>query len=383
MMSSQLYILILLESSRETEGDLKREDMFDLDKMDFSALMAKPKGTKVFVPDKCKVQFFRGKLGQSLSPDKQDCDFGDPKMSKKLGEYNCLHDKYLKKFFRHPMKKKQLVKLGIISQDGKVRCSVKEFNEYVEHLKSTPLKQDTSEFKQPSLQMTCQFKGSSRPEKKIKKETEELRLIDLEEEGHVSVEDLKQTPRKEKVEDTSEFKQPSVQMTCQSKGSSRPEKKERRMKQKLTNPDVKDERTLLAHSYTLERDDDDQVFDFKTEKESEELRLIDLEEEEQEEEEESFQTEVADVLVEDIDQTPREETVEMTTSKPILSPETEKKLKKKKSSSLTWVNVQESSSTQENMEEASKEGDSRGSIWSIFKKVWKAVKRPKSAPPAI
>ncbi|XP_049326107.1 uncharacterized protein LOC111193487 isoform X3 [Astyanax mexicanus] len=324
MMSSQLYILILLESSRETEGDLKREDMFDLDKMDFSALMAKPKGTKVFVPDKCKVQFFRGKLGQSLSPDKQDCDFGDPKMSKKLGEYNCLHDKYLKKFFRHPMKKKQLVKLGIISQDGKVRCSVKEFNEYVEHLKSTPLKQDTSEFKQPS-----------------------------------------------------------VQMTCQSKGSSRPEKKERRMKQKLTNPDVKDERTLLAHSYTLERDDDDQVFDFKTEKESEELRLIDLEEEEQEEEEESFQTEVADVLVEDIDQTPREETVEMTTSKPILSPETEKKLKKKKSSSLTWVNVQESSSTQENMEEASKEGDSRGSIWSIFKKVWKAVKRPKSAPPAI
>ncbi|XP_049336183.1 fibrous sheath-interacting protein 2-like isoform X2 [Astyanax mexicanus] len=296
--------------------------MFDLDKIDFSALMAKPKGTKVFVPDKCKVQFFRGKLGQSLSSDRQDCDFGDPKMSKKLGDYNCLHDKYLKKFFRHPEKKKRLIKLGLISRHGKVQCSVKEFNDYVEHLKSTPLKQDTSEFKQPSLHMTCQ-----------------------------------------------------------SKGSSRPEKKERRMKQKLTNQD-KDERTLLTHSYTLERDYD-QFFDFKTEKEPEELQLIDLEEEEQEEEGESFQTGVADVLVEDIDQTPREETVEMTTSKPILPLETEKKLKKKKSSSLTWINVQDSSTIQEKMEETCKEDDSRGSIWSIFKRVWKAVKRPKSAPSVI
>ncbi|XP_049336182.1 uncharacterized protein LOC111193382 isoform X1 [Astyanax mexicanus] len=296
--------------------------MFDLDKIDFSALMAKPKGTKVFVPDKCKVQFFRGKLGQSLSSDRQDCDFGDPKMSKKLGDYNCLHDKYLKKFFRHPEKKKRLIKLGLISRHGKVQCSVKEFNDYVEHLKSTPLKQDTSEFKQPSLQMTCQ-----------------------------------------------------------SKDSSRPEKKERRMKQKLTNQD-KDERTLLTHSYTLERDYD-QFFDFKTEKEPEELQLIDLEEEEQEEEGESFQTGVADVLVEDIDQTPREETVEMTTSKPILPLETEKKLKKKKSSSLTWINVQDSSTIQEKMEETCKEDDSRGSIWSIFKRVWKAVKRPKSAPSVI
>ncbi|KAG9262268.1 glutamic acid-rich protein-like [Astyanax mexicanus] len=351
--------------------------MFHLDKIDFSALMAKPKGTKVFVPDKCKVQFFRGKLGQSLSPDKQDYDFGDPKMPKKLGEYNCLHDKYLKKFFRHPEKKKQLIKLGIISQDGKVRCSVKEFNEYVEHLKDTPLKQDTSKIKQPSLQMTCRCKGSSRPEKKMKKETEELRLIDLEEEVHVSVEDLKQTPREEKVEDTTEFKQPSLQVTCQSKGSSRPEKKKRRMKQKRTDQEKK-ERTLLAQSHTLERDDD-QVYDFKTEKEPEELRLIDLEEEQ--EEEQSFQTEVADVSVEDIDQTPKEETVEMTTSKPILPLETWTQLKKKKS--LTRINVQEPSSTWEKMEETSEEGDSRGSIWSIFKRVWKAVKRPKSAPPAI
>jgi hypothetical protein len=33
--------------------------------------------------------------------------------------YNCLHDKHLKSFFRHPERKKRLVKQGLITSNEK------------------------------------------------------------------------------------------------------------------------------------------------------------------------------------------------------------------------------------------------------------------------
>ncbi|XP_022520607.1 fibrous sheath-interacting protein 2 [Astyanax mexicanus] len=135
--------------------------------MDISMLIKKPRGTKVFVPDKYSVQFSRGKLGQSLSPETQDFDLRDPNITRNLWDYNCLHDKHLKKFFKRPEKKKRLVQLGLITPDERVLCSVKQFTNYVEYLRHAPLKQDSPESsrRKPKLTMTCMEKPFSRPEK--------------------------------------------------------------------------------------------------------------------------------------------------------------------------------------------------------------------------
>nr|XP_029524840.1 fibrous sheath-interacting protein 2 [Oncorhynchus nerka]XP_029524841.1 fibrous sheath-interacting protein 2 [Oncorhynchus nerka] len=53
--------------------------------------------------------------------------------------YNCLHDKHLKSFFRHPERKKRLVKQGLITSNEKVLCSCKEYNRYSSYIKSVQL----------------------------------------------------------------------------------------------------------------------------------------------------------------------------------------------------------------------------------------------------
>ncbi|XP_055770897.1 mucin-17-like isoform X2 [Salvelinus fontinalis] len=53
--------------------------------------------------------------------------------------YNCLHDKHLKSFFRHPERKKRLVKQGLITSNEKVLCTCKEYNRYSSYIKSVQL----------------------------------------------------------------------------------------------------------------------------------------------------------------------------------------------------------------------------------------------------
>ncbi|XP_031657814.1 mucin-17 [Oncorhynchus kisutch] len=53
--------------------------------------------------------------------------------------YNCLHDKHLKSFFRHPARKKRLVKQGLITSNEKVLCTCKEYNRYSSYIKSVQL----------------------------------------------------------------------------------------------------------------------------------------------------------------------------------------------------------------------------------------------------
>ncbi|KAM9569614.1 uncharacterized protein ACWYII_038373 [Salvelinus alpinus] len=53
--------------------------------------------------------------------------------------YNCLHDKHLKCFFRHPERKKRLVKQGLITSNEKVLCTCKEYNRYSGYIKSVQL----------------------------------------------------------------------------------------------------------------------------------------------------------------------------------------------------------------------------------------------------
>ncbi|KAM9418295.1 uncharacterized protein ACWYII_021973 [Salvelinus alpinus] len=90
-------------------------------------------------PERTFPVFFRGKLGEKLHQETPGFDLLDPNMRVIDVGYNCLHDKHLKSFFRHPERKKRLVKQGLITSNEKVLCTCKEYNRYSSYIKSVQL----------------------------------------------------------------------------------------------------------------------------------------------------------------------------------------------------------------------------------------------------
>ncbi|XP_064786348.1 fibrous sheath-interacting protein 2-like isoform X2 [Oncorhynchus masou masou] len=90
-------------------------------------------------PERTFPVFFRGKLGEKLHQETPGFDLLDPNMRVIDVSYNCLHDKHLKSFFRHPERKKRLVKQGLITSNEKVLCTCKEYNRYSSYIKSVQL----------------------------------------------------------------------------------------------------------------------------------------------------------------------------------------------------------------------------------------------------
>ncbi|KAM9568033.1 uncharacterized protein ACWYII_027423 [Salvelinus alpinus] len=90
-------------------------------------------------PERTFPVFFRGKLGGKLHQETPGFDLLDPNMRVIDVSYNCIHDKHLKCFFRHPERKKRLVKQGLITSNEKVLCTCKEYNRYSGYIKSVQL----------------------------------------------------------------------------------------------------------------------------------------------------------------------------------------------------------------------------------------------------
>ncbi|XP_025100757.1 fibrous sheath-interacting protein 2-like [Pomacea canaliculata] len=77
-------------------------------------------------------------VGESKYINKQryDFDLNDPFGHARPGEYDSLHDPYLKDyFFENPRTWRHLVHNKLITRDGKVKCDIKEFNQYREYLR--------------------------------------------------------------------------------------------------------------------------------------------------------------------------------------------------------------------------------------------------------
>ncbi|GAA6066676.1 fibrous sheath-interacting protein 2-like [Tachysurus ichikawai] len=77
--------------------------------------------------------YSRGELGQSIFESCPDFNLDDPDMKLMSMEYNSLHDPHLKHFFNQRRKKKHLKKLGLITHDNKVLCTLKEFRDYMRY----------------------------------------------------------------------------------------------------------------------------------------------------------------------------------------------------------------------------------------------------------
>ncbi|XP_026994654.1 fibrous sheath-interacting protein 2-like [Tachysurus fulvidraco] len=77
--------------------------------------------------------YSRGELGESIFESCPDFNLDDPDMKLMSMEYNSLHDPHLKHFFNQRGKKKHLKKLGLITHDNKVLCTLKEFRDYMRY----------------------------------------------------------------------------------------------------------------------------------------------------------------------------------------------------------------------------------------------------------
>ncbi|XP_026994653.2 uncharacterized protein LOC113637909 [Tachysurus fulvidraco] len=77
--------------------------------------------------------YSRGELGESIFESSPDFNLDDPDMKLMNMEYNSLHDPHLKLFFNQRGKKQHLKKLGLITHDNKVLCTLKEFRDYMRY----------------------------------------------------------------------------------------------------------------------------------------------------------------------------------------------------------------------------------------------------------
>ncbi|GAB0197181.1 hypothetical protein GRJ2_002183400 [Grus japonensis] len=97
-------------------------------------LLDLPLGVKIPVVPGSKPVFSRAKLGEKLHRPSGYFDLGDPYCRLTSTEYNSLHDPHLQAYYKRKDNLRRLKKEGYVTSDGKVVCTLKEFNEYRQYL---------------------------------------------------------------------------------------------------------------------------------------------------------------------------------------------------------------------------------------------------------
>eukprot|EP00057_Strongylocentrotus_purpuratus_P025957 XP_011680431.1 PREDICTED: fibrous sheath-interacting protein 2 [Strongylocentrotus purpuratus] len=90
-------------------------------------------------------------LCKKLHQTPDDLDF-DPVAAGLCWEYQSLHDPHLKSYYTTRATYGRLIKSGYITPEGMVKCTLKEFNEYHQYLKSVQLEKITQERKKMLLE---------------------------------------------------------------------------------------------------------------------------------------------------------------------------------------------------------------------------------------
>nr|XP_047137229.1 repetitive organellar protein-like [Hydra vulgaris] len=90
-------------------------------------------------PPDSVVVLFTTKVGTKRFqvPSKAEFDLRDP--SRPPLQYNFLHDNHLTKYLMNPCVKKRLLKKGLLTKEGDVKCTIKEFNEYRQWIRKLKL----------------------------------------------------------------------------------------------------------------------------------------------------------------------------------------------------------------------------------------------------
>ncbi|XP_074787052.1 uncharacterized protein LOC141972890 isoform X4 [Athene noctua] len=97
-------------------------------------LLDLPLGAKIPVLPGSRPVFSRAKLGEKLQLPSGHFDLGDPYCRLLRREYNSLHDPYLKAYHNRRRNFRRLREAGLVTSDGQVTCTLKEFNDYRQYL---------------------------------------------------------------------------------------------------------------------------------------------------------------------------------------------------------------------------------------------------------
>ncbi|XP_066304427.1 serine-rich adhesin for platelets-like [Branchiostoma lanceolatum] len=118
-------------------------------------------------------------LGERLHarPNDHDFDLTDPCGHQMSTEYNLLHDPHLKPFYSFPGVKQRLVRNGFITQDGKVLCTLKEFNQYRQYLRKISLDYYNNERRRQLEDAVLARERAEHKKKESKAQSESLQII--------------------------------------------------------------------------------------------------------------------------------------------------------------------------------------------------------------
>lgn len=134
-------------------------------------MVAGPKGS---------VKLFTTNLGERIHLSSQNLDFDltDPYSMLMTNGYKPLHDPHLKQLIKSPYMRRRLRKGGFITRDGKVLCTLKEFNEWRQYLRKIHLsleKRKEREQREAERRLSC--KGGESTASIIRQKEERMREV--------------------------------------------------------------------------------------------------------------------------------------------------------------------------------------------------------------
>ncbi|KAJ1200118.1 hypothetical protein NDU88_003945 [Pleurodeles waltl] len=98
-----------------------------------------PLGAKLPVFPGCDVLLYSTELGEKLHTPATGFNLGDPNNYLLETSYNNLHDPHLSAYYKRKKMLQKLKRDGFITDDNKVICSLKEFNDYRQYLTTMKL----------------------------------------------------------------------------------------------------------------------------------------------------------------------------------------------------------------------------------------------------
>ncbi|XP_069042386.1 fibrous sheath-interacting protein 2-like [Lepisosteus oculatus] len=105
-------------------------------------LLERPVGTKLPLIPGSKPQFCRTALSEKLHQPSPDFTLTDPHGFLLDSKYNSLHDPHLRTYYHRKGMQESLQNRGLINEQKKVLCSLKEYNQYHNYLSNVKLQYD-------------------------------------------------------------------------------------------------------------------------------------------------------------------------------------------------------------------------------------------------
>ncbi|XP_074925099.1 fibrous sheath-interacting protein 2-like [Chelonoidis abingdonii] len=102
-------------------------------------LLDMPLGAKLPLLPGSSTLFYRTNLGEKLYQPPSGFDLGDPYCRLMTTKYRSLHDPHLRSYYKRKNNLRRLKKGGYVTNDNKVVCTLKEFNEYRQYLTTLKL----------------------------------------------------------------------------------------------------------------------------------------------------------------------------------------------------------------------------------------------------